>query len=257
VRTDYASQLALRTGGRDLTEGAFLYKRGHLAGDAKSFNRAIGIFTNLLSNSADPLVALVARAYLQLAYYRSGRLGKVPSVEVTPLPKEFSRLDAEMRGLAWMCGAEEDAIGWQDGLGFADLSALDADRLLEEEIRAKIVTPVTAPDCDQRSPVASGSWKRKNSDVVKVAEEHDAPTELKARLLKGGIIYIPPKYIEEMHRDNYRQLSKELQRSQYTLREKVGVRPGMTECSYCGCQVKTTRLRRHLGRCPKYPKNRG
>jgi len=257
VRTDYASQLALRAGGRDLTEGALLYKRGHLAGDARSFNRALGILANLLNISVDPLVALVARAYLQLAYYRSGRLGNVPSVEIPPLPKAFSRLEAEMRGLAWMCGAKQDALGWQDGLGFTDLSALDADRVLEDEIRAKIVKPVTASDCDQRSPVASGSWKRWNSDVVKVAEEHDAPTKPKARLLKGGIVYIPPEYIEEMHRDNYRQLSKELQKSKHTLRKKVGVRPDMTECSYCGCQVKTTRLRRHLGRCPKYPKNRG
>ena len=143
VRTDYASQLALRAGGRDLTEGAFLYKRGHLAGDARSFNRALGIFANLLNNSADPLVALIARAYLQLAYYRSGRLGKVPSMDIPPLPEEFSRLEAEMHGLAWMCGAEQHALGSQDGLGFSDISPLDADRILEDEIQARIVTPST------------------------------------------------------------------------------------------------------------------
>ena len=160
-----------------------------------------------------------------------------------------------MHGLAWMCGAEQHALGSQDGLGFSDISPLHADRVLEDEIRAKIVKPVTASDCDQRSPVASGSRKRWNSDMVKVAEEHDAPTKPKARLLKGGIIYIPPEYVEEMRRDNYRQLSKELQGSKSTLRKKVGVRPDMTECSNCGCQVKTTRMRRHLRRCPK--KSRG
>jgi hypothetical protein len=88
-------------------------------------------------------------------------LGKVPTVEITHFPKAFSRLEAEMRGLAWMCGAEEGALGCHDGLGFADLSALNADRVLEDEILAKIVKPLTAPDCDQRSPVA---------DVVKVAK---------------------------------------------------------------------------------------
>jgi hypothetical protein len=29
----------------------------------------------------------------------------------------------------------------------------------------------------------------------------------------------------------------------------------MTNCSYCGCPVKTTNLQRHLGRCPKYLKS--
>jgi hypothetical protein len=141
VRTDYASQLASRTGGRDLTEGALLYKRGHLAGDARSFNRALGIFANLLNNRADALVTLVARAYLQLSYYRSGRLGKVPSVDVPPLPTIFSRLAAEMHGLAWMCGAEQHALGSQDGLGFSDISPLDADRILEDEIQARLLKP--------------------------------------------------------------------------------------------------------------------
>ena len=77
VRTEYTSQLALQAGGRDLTEGAFIYKRAYLTRDARSFNRALGIFASLLNNSADPLVAIVARAYLQLAYYRSRRLNKV------------------------------------------------------------------------------------------------------------------------------------------------------------------------------------
>jgi hypothetical protein len=146
VRTGYASQLASRTGGRDLTEGALLYKRGHVAGDARSFNRALGIFANLLNNGADALVALVARAYLQLSYYRSGRLGKVPSVDIPPLPAAFSRLEAEMHGLAWMCGAEQHSLGPQDGLGFSDISPLDADRILEDEINARIVEPLQPPE---------------------------------------------------------------------------------------------------------------
>ncbi len=124
VRTEYTSQLALQAGGRDLTEGAFLYKRAYLTRDARSFNRALGIFASLLNNSADPLVAIVARAYLQLAYYRSRRLDKVPSVEFPRLPTPFYRLEAEMHGLSWMCGAKEHSLGWQDGLGFSDLSPL-------------------------------------------------------------------------------------------------------------------------------------
>ena len=131
--------------------------------------------------------------------------------------------------------------------GFSDLSPLDVDRILEDEIHAKIIKPLTSPDNDRRLPVV---------DAMKVAEEIDSPTKPKARLLRGGIIYIPPEYIREMRRNKYRQLSDEL-RGEYVLRGKVEMPLNLTQCSYCGLHLKKTRLRKHLRRCPKYSKKHG
>jgi hypothetical protein len=291
VRTDYASQLGSRTGGRDLTEGALLYKRGHLAGDARSFNRALGIFANLLNTTADPIVALVARAFLQLAYYRSGRLGKVPSVDIPPLPAAFSRLEAEMHGLAWMCGAEQHSLGPQDGLGFSDISPLDADRILEDEINARIVEPLQPPE---------ESVAKRRPDPVRERNRESRSDEPPKRSLATSVPvkanYRPKCPLCSMQFELYIDLTAHLQSGcknpraavpHSSRRKKTSalgwplpralvrhpsgpknfeahVRPrirniprNMTNCSYCGCPVKRTRLQRHLGRCPKYPEGHG
>jgi hypothetical protein len=293
VRTDYASQLASRAGGRDLTEGAFLYKRGHLAGDARSFNRALGIFANLLNNSADPLVALVARAYLQLAYYRSGRLGKVPSVDIPPLPTAFSRLEAEMHGLAWMCGAEQHALGSQDGLGFSDISPLDADRILEDEIQARIVNP-SPPSVSEpkhhlpttEQTYESGSEKSPARNLgpsalarVRPARNfHYAPRcplcrvrfelyiQLTAHLQSG--CKNPRASIHQSRRANPKTSGRKKPKAPVRLpgtryippwwevsySQRIGRSRRMTKCSYCGCPIKSKNLQKHLVKCPKYPK---
>jgi len=277
VRTDYASQLASRTGGRDLTEGALLYKRGHLAGDARSFNRALGIFANLLNNNADALVALVARAYLQLSYYRSGRLGKVPSVDIPPLPTIFSRLEAEMHGLAWMCGAVQHALGSQDGLGFSDISPLDADRILEDEIQARIVNP---------PPLVVSEMKNRLPPSEQAHESQSEKSPTRSLGTSAPVKILPGPGSRKLHKgprcplcllrfEFYIDMTAHLQsgcknprapiRHSRRKREKANVRliyhrpgpPEMTKCSYCGCPVRHINLSRHLGRCPKYPKKDG
>jgi hypothetical protein len=289
VLTDYASQLALRTGGRDLTEGALLYKTGYIAGDPRSFNRALGIFANLLNHSADPLVALVARAYLQLAYYRSGRLGKVPAMDIPPLPKVFSRLEAEMRGLAWICGAEQHPLGSQEGLGFSDISPLDADRTLEDEIQARIRTPSPPVASEPRhdSPTTedtseSGSEKLSTRSLgpsasvsVRPARNlHYAPKcplcrvrfelyiELTAHLQSGCKNPRAPLRRSRPKKRNLPPQPSDRRKRRRLCDEKRfrhlrGEPHEMTKCLYCDCPVRSTNLPGHLGRCPKNPKTGG
>ena len=139
VQTDYTASLALRSRGRELSEGAVLYKAGYLNKNTYSFNRVVGIFSNVINDTSDPIVTIVAHAYLQLAFYRSHRFRKAASMHIPLLPKAFSRLEVEMRGLRWMLhGDEPRPLEWKDGLGFSDLSLLGEDRFLEEEIRVRI-----------------------------------------------------------------------------------------------------------------------
>lgn len=152
VQTDYTASLALRSGGREMTDGAVLYRFAYLKNDARAFNRAVGTLTKLVATTQDPIVLILARAYLQLAFYRSNRFSKVSTMEIPPLPAAFSRLEVEMRALAWMCGAEPAALCWKDGLGFSDLSLLDADCVLENEIRERIEN---LPPAQQAAPVVS------------------------------------------------------------------------------------------------------
>jgi hypothetical protein len=42
-----------------------------------------------------------------------------------------------------------------------------------------------------------------------------------------------------------------LKRSHLSRKTSIHTPSGMTKCSCCGCPVKATRLKRHLGRCPK------
>lgn len=285
VLTDYASQLALRVGGRDLSEAALLYKRGHLTDDARSFNRAVGIFASLLNSSADPLVVLIARACLQLTYYRSGRLGKVPSMDIPPLPKEFSRLEAEMYGLAWMCGAEQHALGSQDGLGFSDISPLDADRILEAEIQARIVSPSTqlASDPAHDSPRTEGTYESESekssarsfgpsaSLSVRPARKFSyAPKcplcrmrfelyiELTAHLQSGCTNpRAPLRQSSPKRRRPAQRISGKKKRTRLCDQKRFSHLRGepheMTRCRYCGCPVRSINLTRHIGRCPKNP----
>ncbi|HTR27233.1 MAG TPA: hypothetical protein VMI10_24900 [Terriglobales bacterium] len=284
VLTDYVSQLALRVGGRDLSEAALLYKRGHLTGDARSFNRALGIFANLLNSSADPLVTLIARAYLQLAYYRSGRLGKVPSMDIPPLPKEFARLEAEMHGLAWMCGAEPHALGSQDGLGFSDISPLDADRILEAEIEARIVTPSTQLASEPaHAPRTEETYE---SESEKSSARSLGPSASVSVRPARKFNYAPKCPLCRMRFELYIELTAHLQSGctnpraplrqpspnrrrpsprtsgrkkrtrlcdQKGFRHLRGEPHEMTKCRYCGCPVRSINLTRHIGRCPKNP----
>jgi hypothetical protein len=139
VFTSASSELASRVGGDLLTEGAIHYRAAVANNSAKSFNRAIRIFSDLAEGTVDQVVQVVARALQQLAFYRSGRHNKATVVDLSCFPVGFSRLESAMRGLAELCGAPNDTSTWPEGLSFSDLSPVQADRMLDEEIRKNIL----------------------------------------------------------------------------------------------------------------------
>jgi hypothetical protein len=104
----------------------------------------------------------------------------------------------------------------------------------------------------------AGTGRRPVLDVMKVAKEMAIPTcplchlefphliELRAHMQTGcakpkapvpKIRYIPPELVGKSRDD------------------KISKAPSkMIKCSFCGCQVKSTNLQKHLGRCPKGPR---
>ena len=129
------SQLTSRTGGGYLTEGARHYAGGVRLRDTRSFNRAIGELTNAVAHSSDNVIRIIASAVLQLALYRSGRRERASSVSIPEMPRDFARLRACMETLA------SKSIGlllkgdWPDGLGFKEISPVEEDTMLEDELQ--------------------------------------------------------------------------------------------------------------------------
>ena len=209
------------------------------------------------------------------------------------MPITFSRLEAEMHGLAWMCGAEQHALGWQDGLGFSDLSPLDADRILEDEIQARIVNPSQPPVVSEpkHSPPTSEQTHESRSEQLPARSLgpsasvnvrpghgsrnfHYAPRcplcrvrfelylELTAHLQSGckkprtPIRQLRPKKLKAPARNSGRKKRTRLC-DQKKFRHLRGEPREMTKCLYCGCPVRSINLPGHIGRCPKYPKKDG
>jgi hypothetical protein len=129
------SRLASRAGGRDLTEGARHYAGGVRLRDTRSFNRAIGELTNAVALSSDNVIRIIGSAVLQLALYRSGRRERVSSVSIPEMPRDFARLRACMDGLARKCNDQLLEVDWPDGLGFKEISPVEEDGRLEDELR--------------------------------------------------------------------------------------------------------------------------
>jgi hypothetical protein len=125
-----------------------------------------------------------------------------------------------------------------------------------EEISRPSLTS-SAPVNVRLAHLREGTGRLRVLDVMKVAKEMAIPTcprchrqfahqiELRAHMQSGctnpkaplpTIRYIPPEQVRKS-RDN--RLFKTLE---------------MAKCSFCGCQVKSTNLQKHLGRCPKGPR---
>lgn len=134
----HTSQLASWAGGGYLTEGARHYAGGVRLRDSRSFNRAISELTSAVASSSDDVVRIIASAILQLALYRSGRRERASSIRIPDMPKEFARLRACMQGLARKCNNQAPAIEWPEGLGFKEISPLDEDSTLEDELRLQL-----------------------------------------------------------------------------------------------------------------------
>jgi len=131
----YTSRLAGRAGGGELTEGARHYAGGVRLQDTRSFNRAISELTNAVANSSDDIVRIIAGAVLQLALYRSGRRERVSSVSIPEMPREFARLSACMHALSRKRNHTTVEVEWPDGLGFKEISPVEEDSSLEDELR--------------------------------------------------------------------------------------------------------------------------
>jgi hypothetical protein len=129
------SRLGSRVGGKDLTEGTRHYAGGVRLQDTRSFNRAISELMNAVANSSNDVVRMIASAVLQLALYRSGRREKASAISIPEMPLELSRLRACMRGLASKCNQQPLEIDWPDGLGFKEISPVEEDSGLEDELR--------------------------------------------------------------------------------------------------------------------------
>jgi hypothetical protein len=131
----YTSQLASRAGGSDLTEGAKHYAGGVTLRDARSFNRAISKLTLAVASTSDDAVRIIGSAVLQLALYRSGRRERVSSASIPEMPREFARLSACMHALAGKVSRTTVEVDWPDGLGFKEISPVEEDSSLENELR--------------------------------------------------------------------------------------------------------------------------
>jgi len=134
----HTSRLASRAGGRDLTEGARHYRGGVRLRDKRSFNRAISELTNAVASSSDDVIRIVASAVLQLALYRSGRLDRASSISIPEMPRDFARLRACMHGLARRCNNQILEVDWPVGLGFREISPVEEDGELEDELRMQV-----------------------------------------------------------------------------------------------------------------------
>jgi len=131
-------RLLNRKGGDLLNEGVKHYYFGFQTGSPGRFARAIQAFVQILDDSPDPIISPIARALLQLAFFRSNRKTQAANLELPRLSPPFTRLEAEMRALAHTCRySMEPASASPEGLGFADISPVPDDRDLLRNVCAQ------------------------------------------------------------------------------------------------------------------------
>jgi hypothetical protein len=140
VPTEYIAPLNDRHMGSELTEGTLQYIAAVSRQDTRSFNRAIKELRQA-QNSADQIVSSLARVFLQLAYFRSGRHAKVTEMRGITLPRHFHRLEYFMRRLA----GEEPGTLQLVGFGIEDVSPLADDAALADSIMSQ-TTPTGGPE---------------------------------------------------------------------------------------------------------------
>jgi hypothetical protein len=132
VPTEYIAPLNHRHMGAELTEGSLQYIAAVTRQDARSFNRAIKELRQA-KNSSDPIVSSLASAFLQLAYFRSGRDAKVTEMRGLTLPGHFQRLEYFINRLA---GGQPGSVQ-PAGFGIADVSPLAEDALLADSLMSQ------------------------------------------------------------------------------------------------------------------------
>jgi hypothetical protein len=125
----FEGTLGARHLGTSLTEGCIQYVTAcGPGGTARNFSRAISELTRATSSS-DALVAVVAKALLQVARYRSGRSPE-EVISGQALTAQFGRL----RWFTALLSGQSCDTPSLDGIGIADISPLNEDADLERRV---------------------------------------------------------------------------------------------------------------------------
>jgi hypothetical protein len=132
------SEIFLRVGGRELTDGARRYHDSFLE-NGKTRNeilaRSIIIYRRLLNQeNVDPVVRLITPALLQLAYYRSEHKREAAEITIPSFPPSLDRLARFMKALAAHCAGTPICMQSEGGLGIAALSTRSEDVDLDKEL---------------------------------------------------------------------------------------------------------------------------
>jgi hypothetical protein len=132
------SRIASKPGGQELTTAAqkyYLAFRKQSKTRQELFGLACGEMNRLLeTRTSDKLVQFIACAILQLGYYHSNRKSEARNIEIPCLPPSLQILSCSMKALSNYCGATHKIDSWRKGIGFAELSPVQEDEMLERDL---------------------------------------------------------------------------------------------------------------------------
>ena len=137
------SELFARRGGRDFTEAVRRYNDSFSEqGKARNeiLTRSIIALRRTVERSdVDPIIRLIAPAFLQLAYHHSDRLHDAAMIEIPTFPFVLERLGKAMLALAAHCKGEARCSITGEGIGFAELSTRKEDSILQLELEKSVL----------------------------------------------------------------------------------------------------------------------